>query len=60
MQTYFNRILHVFVCIAVHSGKEIHTQLRDDSLLSLFLFAHHRKGLSGSRLAVGKDTNVVS
>jgi hypothetical protein len=44
----------------VDSVKKIHTQLRNYSLLALLLFTHHRKGLAGSRLTVGKDTNVVS
>ena len=58
--TDLDGVLHIFIGVAIDSTEKIHAKLWNDAFLAFFLFAHHRKRFSGSRLAVGKDANVVT
>ena len=58
--THFHRILDIFRRIAADALEKVIAKLRDNAFLALLLFAHHRKRLAGSRLAVGEDTHVIS
>ena len=57
---YFDGILNIFGGFAADATEEIEAELRDDSLLALLLFAHHRERFARTRLTVGEDAHVVT
>lgn len=58
--SYLYRIFYIRTACCPNSMEQILTYLRYDAFLPIFLFAHHRIGLSSTSLAIGKYTNVVA